>query len=43
VVPLDAGMSGICSRVNSAHCARWHTGWRSVYLLSKHFTKPAVL
>jgi len=22
VIPLDAGMSGVCSRVNSANCTR---------------------
>jgi len=25
------------------YCGRWHTMWRSICLLSKHFTKPIVL
>jgi hypothetical protein len=43
LVPLDAEMSGICSRVNSVQCARWRTASRTLCLLSKHFTKPVVL
>jgi len=27
----------------TAHCARWHTMWRSMCLLTKHFTKPKIL
>jgi len=37
VLPLDAGMSGVCSQENNAHCAIWHTAWMNVCLLSRHF------
>jgi hypothetical protein len=37
------GKARSLSRVNRARYARWPTAWRSVRLLSKHFTKPVVL
>jgi predicted DCC family thiol-disulfide oxidoreductase YuxK len=40
VVPLDAGMSGVHSWVNSTHFARWCTVW-SICLLSKHSSKTS--
>jgi len=32
MVPLDAGMIGVCSQANSAHCARWPTAWSNCKL-----------
>jgi len=31
---VDAGTTGICSQVNSAHCERWRTEWRNCKMRS---------